>query len=149
MTTKTQDSELCLFTHRNLNQRFLNQIKILPVVERCISAGGFLQNVNISIKEDVRNTFITVFWLFFLSFQLGSERENTNNAVATENLLYLKVFIVEGLDLRGIKVLSNPNYSIKKAQCALVNSPSSLHILEKAQNSLHGPKPRPKLLSFS
>lgn len=113
MTTKTQDSELCLFPYGNLNQRFLNQIKILPVVERCISAGGFLQNVNISIKESMGNTFITVLWLIFFFLQLGSERENPNNA-ATENLLYLKVFIAEGLDLRDVKVLSNPNYSIKK-----------------------------------
>lgn len=59
------DSELYLSPYGNLYQCFLDQIKILAMsihlVESWISAGGFLQNVSISIRENMENTFITVF----------------------------------------------------------------------------------------
>lgn len=83
------ESEFYNFLYGNLYQFFLNQVKILPVfihlVESGISAGGFLQNVNISIKENTGNTFITVFWLFFLFS--GGVRKGEPNQKAMMGLL--------------------------------------------------------------
>lgn len=54
--------------------------------------------------------------------------------------------VVEGVPCRGVGVEGcerpfQPKLFYKKAQCALVNTPSSLHVLEKGQNSFHGQKP--------
>lgn len=75
------------------------------LVESWTLAGGFLQNVNISIKEKMGNTFITVFWPGFALFRWGQKGKAQTKGYddATENLLWLKVFIAGGFGLEGCK----------------------------------------------